>query len=73
MEHINLTFKGPLLTIKGPEQFIDIVKEHIMEILNDFAETQEMPLYKACQKLIDDEKTQSEFKLMVSLYTLFNL
>ena len=73
MKEIDMTFNGSILTIGGPEPFIDVIKENVMEILNDFADTQGMPLYKACQKLIEDKKTQTEFKLMTSLYGLFYL
>lgn len=73
MEDINLTFKGPFLIVKGPELWINFVKEHIMDLLNDFSDVQEMSLQKTCQKLIDDEKTQTEFKLMVSIIAIVNI
>lgn len=47
MKEIDMTFNGSILTIGGPEPFIDVIKDNVMEILNDFADTQGMPLYKA--------------------------
>ena len=61
-----MNFKGPILTVKGPTEWIDFIKEHIRQLLNDFSDVCEMPLQKTCEKLIEDEKTQTEFKLMAS-------
>ena len=73
MEDIDISFKGPLLTVKGPELWIEFIKEHIMDLLNDFSNVQEMSLRKTCEKLIDDEKTQIEFKLMTSIIAIVNI
>ena len=73
MENIDIGFKGPLLTVKGPESWIDFIKENIRELLNDFSDIQEMPLRKTCEKLIDDKKTQTEFKIMVSIFAMLNI